>query len=123
MKSDANPKGGFRMRNLIYLAVLTLTFVATFANARDVNVKYRGDVNVDPFECTKVDRSSFVNEVCYHAPTGYFVIQLRSTFYHYCAVNAKTYDELMSAPSMGKFYNANIKGNYDCRIFGVPEIN
>lgn len=27
----------------------------------------------------------------------------------------------VDAPSLGKYYNANIKGNYDCRINPTPE--
>jgi hypothetical protein len=53
------------------------------------------------------------------------LINLRGTFYHYCELPAATFDALMSAPSMGQFYNTNIKGTgldgpYDCRTHRVP---
>ena len=40
---------------------------------------------------------------------------------------AATFDGLMGAPSMGKFFNANIKGSgsdgpYDCRTHRVPKV-
>jgi hypothetical protein len=111
------------MRTFMHAAILFLTFSAASAGARDINVKYQGVVNVDSFECTEIDRSSFIHEICYNAPTEYLLIQLKSTFYHYCSLNSEVYDELMSAPSMGKFYNANIKGNFDCRLFGAPDFN
>ena len=57
--------------------------LATFAEARSVTVKYHGDVNVDAMVCESVSRSSFINEVCYHPPSGYTLISLNGVFYHY----------------------------------------
>jgi KTSC domain len=56
---------------------------------------------------------------------SYMIINLRGTYYHYCELPPATFDGLMGAPSMGQYYNANIKGNgsdgpYDCRTHRVP---
>jgi hypothetical protein len=53
------------------------------------------------------------------------IIRLRGTFYHYCELPQSTLDALVSAASMGQYYNANIKGAgkdgpYDCRTHHVP---
>ncbi|WP_442935688.1 KTSC domain-containing protein [Nitrobacter sp. NHB1] len=47
------------------------------------------------------------------------------TAYSYCEMPRPTLNTFMSAPSMGKFYNANIKGSgkdgpYDCRTHRKP---
>lgn len=98
---------------------------ATFADAETVDVKYRGAVDLAPFNCQDITRSSFINRVCYDAKQQYMLIQLRSTYYHYCEIPNRVVAELLAAPSMGKFYNANIKGSgsdgpYDCRTHRVP---
>ena len=38
------------------------------------------------------------------------------TYYHYCAIDADTISSLLSAPSMGRFFNSEIKGRFDCRV-------
>ena len=86
------------MKHLIAAAAIVLS--AMPASARSVSVKYHGPVNVDPMSCERVTRSSFINEVCYHQPTGYMLISLKGTFYHYCALDPVTHNGLMSASSM-----------------------
>jgi hypothetical protein len=43
------------------------------------------------------------------------LISLNGTFYHYCGIDADTVSSLLNAPSMGRFYNASVKGYFDCR--------
>ncbi|BEV43956.1 KTSC domain-containing protein [Afipia carboxidovorans] len=106
-------------------AIITLLLGASFVEAETVEVKYRGPVDLKPFICQDITRSSFVNRVCYDKPNRYMLIQLRATYYHYCEIPDRTVAQLLNAPSMGKFYNANIKGSgsdgpYDCRSHRVP---
>jgi KTSC domain len=54
--------------------------------------------------------------MCYDRRNEYMLISLNGTFYHYCEIDAGTVSSLLSAPSMGRFYNASIKGQFDCRI-------
>jgi hypothetical protein len=61
-----------------------------------------------------------VKRVCYDAPNEYMLISLNGTYYHYCGINPETVGQLLDAPSMGRYYNAAIKGNFDCRINPVP---
>jgi hypothetical protein len=53
------------------------------------------------------------------------LISLRGTYYHYCEMPAATLNAFLTAPSMGQFYNQNIKGSgldgpFDCRTHRLP---
>lgn len=107
------------------LIIIAVLLGASFVEAETVDVKYRGPVNLAPFTCQDISRSSFISRVCYDKPNQYMLIQLRSTYYHYCEIPGRVVDNLLNAPSMGKFYNANVKGSgsdgpYDCRTHRVP---
>ncbi|WKA26372.1 KTSC domain-containing protein [Bradyrhizobium roseum] len=102
-----------------------LFFLATTAHAETVDVKYRGQVDLKPFTCQSITKSSFVNRICYDAKNQYMIILLKDTYYHYCEIPKSTVDALLSADSHGRYYNANIKGSgkdgpYDCRTHRVP---
>ena len=75
-----------------------------------VTVKYRGPVNLAPFKCDAITRSSFIERVCYDAANSYMLIDLNGTWYHYCEIDSSTVSSLMAADSMGQFYNRSIKG-------------
>jgi hypothetical protein len=94
-------------------------------HSETVDVKYRGPVDLKTFECRDTNRSSFIQRVCYDKAQSYMVISLKGTYYHYCELPPATLDSLMGAPSMGQFYNQNIKGSgadgpFDCRTHRVP---
>jgi hypothetical protein len=108
-----------------YLPILFILLSATWADAETVDVKYRGAVDLKPFACQEITRSSVVNRLCYDASNQYVVVQLKTTYYHYCEMPKAIVDEWLSAPSTGRFYNQNIKGSgsdgpYDCRAHRVP---
>ena len=107
------------MKALLIVSVFWLSLSA--AHAESVNVKYRGVVDLAPFSCEEVTRSSIVNRVCYDQANSYMLIQLNGTFYHYCMIGADVVNGMLSASSMGRFFGAYIKGRYDCRLGGVPE--
>jgi KTSC domain len=112
---------GRMVRSIATLAVL----ISTPVSAETVNVKYRGTVELAPFACTDTPRSSFIQRVCYDKAQGYMLINLRGVYYHYCELPAATFEALLAAPSMGQFYNQNIKGSgsdgpFDCRTHRVP---
>jgi KTSC domain len=100
-------------------ATLTLS-VSPLAPAASVYVKYRGEIDLKAFDCIDIMRSSFIRRVCYDRRNEYMLISLNGTFYHYCAIDAGTVSSLMNAPSMGRFYNASVKGQFDCRVHRVP---
>ena len=47
-------------------------------------VMYRGQLDLKPFACTTVERSSFIRRVCYDAANSYMIVLLNQTYYHYC---------------------------------------
>lgn len=98
---------------------------ASSAAAETVDVKYRGPVPLDTFQCTAVQRSSVVKRVCYDEANAYMIISLKGTYYHYCEIDVATVQALLSANSMGQYYNANIRGTgsdgpFDCRTHRIP---
>lgn len=104
-----------------YLVLMALTVgISGAAHAESVNVKYRGVLDLAPFQCESVSRSSLVTRVCYDRKEQYMVIGLQGTYYHYCEIDAGTVNALRGAESMGRYFNANIKGRFDCRTHRVP---
>jgi len=107
-------------RHILGIAIALAVAISGAAQAETVNVKYRGAVDLSPFQCESVSRSSLVTRVCYDRKEQYMVIGLQGTYYHYCEIDAGTVASLRGAESMGRFFNANIKGNFDCRTHRVP---
>src|SRR5690348_10928125 len=113
-----------RMASVRAIAAIFVMAWCLAVHAETVDVKYRGPVDLKPFTCTNTV-SSFVNRVCYDKTNLYMLILLNSTWYHYCEVDAATVASLISAPSVGRYYNSNIKGTggdgpFDCRTHKVP---
>jgi hypothetical protein len=111
--------GNYGMRHFIVVLCALLT-AATPAWAETVGVKYGEQVNLETFECHDTV-SSFVNKVCYQSDARYVVVLLKATYYHYCEVDPLTVDNWLAAESKGRFYNANIRGRFDCRDAVVPQ--
>jgi hypothetical protein len=111
----------FQRRFLASTFLLLALFFSHLVRAETVNVKYRGPVDLKPFACQAIDRSSLVRRVCYDRREKYMIISLSGTYYHYCAIDAETVAALLGASSMGRYYNASIKGRFDCRINRVPD--
>jgi len=99
--------------------IAALVFCAG-AQAETVNVKYRGPVDLAPFDCQTITRSSFIERICFDPKNTYMLIELSGTWYHYCEIDKDTVSNLMAANSMGHYYNASIKGRFDCRTHRVP---
>lgn len=108
------------------LAVVLVALIpASYASAETITVKYWGDLNLAPFDCTDITSSSFISRSCYDKAKQFMVVQLRGTYYPYCEMPAATYQSFLDASSMGSFYNANIRGTgsdgpFDCRTHRKP---
>lgn len=104
------------------LAVFVLALVAAprGALAETVFVKYRGPVDLAPFDCKWVTRSSLVWRLCYDARHRYAIVLLRGTYYHYCDVPPFVVAAWRQADSMGRYYIDHVKGRFDCRTHYVP---
>ncbi|MBU2955073.1 KTSC domain-containing protein [Marinobacter sp. F3R08] len=107
-----------KLTTAVFLFVVTLMASATI-RAESVYVKYFGNVSLDPFICS-YPNSSFVNRICYRSEKSYLVVLLNNTNYHYCRLPPEILENWLSAQSAGRFYNTFIKGNFDCRLGGIP---
>lgn len=105
---------------VVALFTLALCTFSSKTGAETVIVKYRGPVELSHFDCQDVSRSAVVKRLCYDAKEKYVVVNLTGTYYHYCGVPASTVDAWKRSPSMGAFYNAEVKGRFDCRNSRVP---
>jgi hypothetical protein len=99
-----------------------------FAFAQCVTVKYRNtSVCLDTFVCNETPQSSFVQKICYDAAKSYMLIELNDTWYHYCAVDHASVDNLVHASSVASYYNENfrshgpVRGPFDCRDHPPPD--
>lgn len=50
-----------------YLPAILFLLSGTWADAESVDVKYRGSVDLKPFACQDITRSTVVNRLCYDA--------------------------------------------------------
>jgi hypothetical protein len=107
--------------------ILALLFTAPWEEAEIIDVKDRGAVDLKPFNCQDITRSSVVSRVCYHAASQRMLVQRHAVYHQYCNLPKDTLDAFLNAPSMGQFFNANIKtagrdgnGPDDCRTHKVP---
>ena len=105
--------------------ILALLFTAPWEEAEIVDVKDRGAVDLKPFNCQDITRSSVISRVCYDAESRRMLVQRHAVYYPYCDLPKDTLDAFLNAPSMGRYYKANIKapvdsGPYACRTHKVP---
>lgn len=111
------------MRFIIFSA---LVWICQLAGAETVQVKYLGPVSLDAFACTEVKEGSDVSRICYDKAERYMIIQLRTTYYHYCEIDAATMQGLQTAASKRQFFEARIRGSgsdgpFDCRTHPIPK--
>jgi hypothetical protein len=115
-------------RNITQLSLVVVLIGASSPTlAECVAVKYRDTpACLDPFVCTETPQSSFVRKVCFDATKSYMLIKLNDTWYHYCAVDKTSFDNLIGAASVGTYYNQRFRsrgelhGPFDCRDHPVP---
>jgi hypothetical protein len=88
--------------------------------AETIVVKYRGAVDLAPFRCEWIAGSSVVNRLCYDPGNRYAIVLLQSTYYHYCGVPSDVMRSWRNAESKGHFFNAQVKGRFDCRASPPP---
>ena len=108
------------------MAVLIVLLFTAEVRSETVDVKYRGPIDLKTFDCRDISRSSFIQRVCYDKPQSYMIISLKGVYYHYCELPLAAFDGLIGAPSMGQFFNQNIRGTgsdgpHDCRTHRVPK--
>ena len=63
-------------------------------------------------ECVATPRSSWISELCYEPSK--VTATMSGKKYDFCGISRILFDEWVSAPSVGRFYNQRIKGRYRC---------
>jgi|ERR1700739_4352135 hypothetical protein len=108
----------FKAPIAIFCAILSgalVYWIAIAATTKTVHVKYFGNVDVGPYACTDVTRSSFIRSVCFNKAESRALIDLNGTIYAYCSIPEGDISAFMEADSMERFYNTKIKSRYGCR--------
>jgi hypothetical protein len=83
---------------------------ASWTDAEVIDVKNRGPVDLKPFACHDIARSSLIDRVCYDAANRSMIVQLNSVYVQHCDVPQATLDTFLNAPSMGQYYRSKIAG-------------
>jgi hypothetical protein len=91
-----------------------------------VEVRDRGAVDLATFECRDTPRSTVIQRACYDRAQATLIVNVKGAYRQYCGLPAVAFDQLLTAPSMGKFYKANIEGAgsaapYVCADRQVPK--
>lgn len=85
-----------------------------------VHVEGRGMTSLADLECRKVT-STLVDTVCHDAGRRYLLVQVRGAYRQHCGVDAQTVENLVSAPSVGRFYLREIEGHrHGCEPAALP---
>jgi hypothetical protein len=91
-------------------AAIFMHLLATPVVSETIDVAGLGAVDLNSFECRDITRSSIVQRVCYDHAQRHLIVAVRGAYDQYCDLPAGTFDALMAAPSMGQFFNRNIRG-------------
>jgi hypothetical protein len=88
---------------------LFLSLFTTPVTSETVDVRGRGAVDLRAFECRDINRSTIVQRVCYDAARSTLLVAVGGAYHQFCSVPAETYAAFMDAPSMGWFFNRNVR--------------
>ena len=103
-------------------SIFFILLCTTVLFSETIYVKYRGTVDVDNghFTHLKLKSSSLIKDMYYDKNNKYLLVQLKHTYYHYCSIPNSVVNSWIESPSLGRYYNSFIKGNYDCRVYPTP---
>ncbi|MCP3374229.1 KTSC domain-containing protein [Bradyrhizobium cajani] len=101
------------------LALLLAQFAAAPIVSETIETGERRPIDLATFECRDISRSTVLQRVCYDRAQQNLIIAINGTYDRYCGVDSDTVDRLLGAPSMGQFFNRNIRrqdvgSRYDC---------
>lgn len=109
------------MNKGLQLAVsVALLAAALPAAAERVYVKSRGEVELAPFRCEGVARGANVKRLCYDERERYLLVSVKGIWYHYCGVSPATLSAWRRASAPGRYYNDNVRSNYECSGTSAP---
>ncbi|MGH6641232.1 MAG: KTSC domain-containing protein [Bradyrhizobium sp.] len=91
-------------------AAIFMHLLATPVVSETVDAGSRRGIDLNGFECRDITRSSILQRVCYDRAQRHLIVSVKGAYDRYCDLPAGTFDALMVAPSMGQFFNRNIRG-------------
>jgi hypothetical protein len=94
---------------------------AGLLRAETVDVEFRGDIDLEFFQCTDIAPGGRIRRVCYDGANRYLVIKRDETWRHYCEVEAGTAARFIASPAIERFYGSVIENRHDCRPATVPK--
>jgi len=102
------------------LAILLAQLATAPIVSETVETGERRLVDLGTFECRDITRSTVLQRVCYDPAQQDLIVAVGGTYDRYCGVTADMVERLLGAPSMGRFFNQNLKreavsNRYDCR--------
>ena len=83
--------------------ILAMLFANTWQEAEIVDVRDRGPVDLKPFACHDITRSSVISRVCYDGASRRMLVQRHAVYLQYCDLPAHMLDAFLNAPSMGRY--------------------
>ena len=102
--------------------ILALLVTSAWQEAEIVDVTDRGAVDLKPFNCQDVTRSSVISRVCYDAESRRMLVQRHAVYRQYCGLPKPIVDAFLNAPSMGQFFRINIDGGDGSRPYACPPL-
>ncbi len=102
------------------LAILLAQLATAPIVSETIEIREHRVVDLKTFECRDINRSTVIQRVCYDRAQQDLIVAVAGIYDRYCGVTADTAERLLGAPSMGQFFNQNIKrddtfGRYACR--------
>jgi predicted phosphoribosyltransferase len=91
------------------LALLLAQLAAAPIVSETVETGERHLVDLKTFECRDITRSTVLQRVCYDRAQQDLIVAVNGAYDRYCGVTADTVERLLDAPSMGQFFNQNMK--------------
>jgi len=101
------------------IVVLLSHLIAAPIVSETVEIGGPGSIDLASFECRDINRSTILQRICHDRAQLELIVAIKGGYDRYCGVAGNTVDGLLGAPSMGQFFNRNIRrpasGNrYDC---------
>ncbi|MBR0775801.1 KTSC domain-containing protein [Bradyrhizobium diazoefficiens] len=91
------------------LAILLAQLMTAPVVSETVETTERQFVDLGTFECRDINRSTVLQRVCYDRAQQDLVVAVRGAYQRYCGVAPDTVQRLLGAPSMGRFFDQNLK--------------
>lgn len=102
------------------LAILLAQLATTPIMSETIETGERHHVDLETFECRDITRSTVLQRVCYDPAQQHLIVAVNGAYDRYCDVTADTVERLMGAPSMGQFFNQNIKRDVTASRYACP---